>query len=109
MASGSQANSRRAASASGQSRHSNSWRVQVSDHCRLVHSSFQWFKNGKELGKKGLQESAIWKRPAVLREHLAHCQKLDPSSPIVVVARWTREGDKLKGGDTRTGPARGGR
>jgi hypothetical protein len=89
--------------------HPDSRRDQVADPCHLVCSSFQWFKNGKELGKKGLQESAIWKRPAVRREPLAHCQKLDPSSPIVVVARWTREGDKLKGGNTRTGPSRGGR
>ena len=70
-------------------------------------SSFQWFKNGKELGKKALQEAAVWKRPAVLREHLAHCQKLEASGPLVVVARWTREGDKLKGGDARTAASRG--
>jgi len=72
-------------------------------------SSFQWFKNGKELGKTTSHDAPTWKRPAVLREHLAHCQKLDQANPLVIVARWTREGDKLKGVDAKPASPHAGR
>lgn len=61
----------------------------------MSRSGFEFFKHAKVLAKDG-KKSTTFKRPAVVREHLAHCTKLDSENPLVVLSRWTREGDVLK-------------